>query len=56
MSSEGRFLRDAHGYDRGQNLGARPPVVRSVAEAWQTWFAHADYIWLDPSGGKNQIP
>jgi hypothetical protein len=41
---------------RGQNLGARPPVVRSVAEAWQTWFAHADYIWLDPSGGGNQIP
>ena len=40
----------------GQNLGARPPVVRSAAEAWQTWFAHADYIWLDPTGGENQIP
>jgi len=40
----------------GQNLGARPPVVRSVAEVWQTWFAHADYIWLGSTGGENQIP
>jgi hypothetical protein len=40
----------------GRTLGARPPVVRSAAEAWQTWFAHADYLWLDPTGGENQIP
>jgi hypothetical protein len=40
----------------GQNLGASPRVVRSAAEAWQTWFAHADYIWLDPTAGAGQIP
>jgi hypothetical protein len=40
----------------GQDLGARPRVIRSAAGAWQTWFAHADYVWLDPTGGAGQIP
>jgi alpha-1,2-mannosyltransferase len=34
---------------------AKPQVLRSVAAAWQTWFAHAGYVWLQ-SSSKGQIP
>jgi alpha-1,2-mannosyltransferase len=40
----------------GHIFHAKPQMVRSVVTAWQTWFAHADYIWLDPNGLKGQIP
>jgi hypothetical protein len=27
-----------------------------VATTWQEWFARADYVWLDPSDLKGEIP
>jgi alpha-1,2-mannosyltransferase len=35
---------------------AEPRVLRSVATTWQAWFARADYVWLDPSDLKGEIP
>ena len=35
---------------------AGPRVIRSVAMAWQTWFAHAHYVWLVSADLKGEIP
>jgi len=52
VDSYGTFMVMTDGY-----LGrAKPSVLRSVATAWQTWFAHADYVWLETSDLKGQIP
>jgi hypothetical protein len=40
----------------GHTLGAKPRVIRSVAMAWQTWFARADYVWLVSADLKGEIP
>jgi len=41
----------------GGHIGnAEPRVIRSVATAWQTWFARADYVWLVSSNLKGEIP
>lgn len=39
----------------GYTVHAKPQVLRSVAGAWQTWFAHAGYVWLE-TGSSGQIP
>jgi alpha-1,2-mannosyltransferase len=40
----------------GRTGAAKPWVIRSVAMAWQTWFARADYVWLVSGDLKGEIP
>jgi alpha-1,2-mannosyltransferase len=52
VDSYGTFMAMTDGY----TVRATPPVIRLVAMAWQAWFAHADYAWLEPTAISGQIP
>jgi len=52
VDSYGAFLAMTDGW----TLGARPPVIRATVRTWETWLAHADYLWIDRASIGDELP
>jgi alpha-1,2-mannosyltransferase len=52
VDSYGSFLAITDGWTRG----ASPPVIRATVRAWETWLAHADYLWINRANIGDELP
>jgi hypothetical protein len=52
VDSYGSFLAMTDGW----TTGARPPVIRAAVRTWETWLAHAVYLWINRASIGGQLP